>query len=81
MLPFICQLKATKNEMRPKQAFCVLKDVQQLFITHLDQETVVWWALAQASSECITPAAGQIFQTFLRIEKFESLFVWPKGKN
>lgn len=40
MLPFICQLKATKNEMRPKQAFCVLKDVQQLLITHLDQETV-----------------------------------------
>lgn len=61
--------------MKPKQAFCVLKDVQQVFITHLDQETAVWWALAEASSvtERIIPA-GQIFQTFPRTEKLQSLF-------
>lgn len=27
ILTLMCQLKATKNEMKPKNAFCVLKDV------------------------------------------------------
>lgn len=75
ILTFLCQLKATKNEMKPKNSFCVLKDIQQLFITHLDQATVKWSALIQTSSltEGIAPA-GQRFQTSLRIETFEPLF-------
>jgi len=61
--------------MKPKNAFCVLKDIQQLFITHLDQATGIRSAPIQTSSltEVIAPA-GQRFQTSLGTEKFEPLF-------
>lgn len=78
--------------MKPKEAFFVIKDVQQLCITHLDQETIIWWTLAQVSSfiEHIMPARyfttdhqyqSGISLAFLRIEKFESLFNLPDQKG
>lgn len=60
--------------MKPKNAFSLLKDIQQLFIIHLDQASYMISTYSnQYLTESIAPA-GQRSQTSLRIEKLEHLF-------